>query len=68
MSQHGLDPQSIGDSEDDTEVAGLENELSELKASLEENTPGTTPNKEDKRKLVDFPYLCTHAHSLHINV
>jgi hypothetical protein len=55
MSQHGLDPQSIADSEDDMEVAGLENELGQLKASLEENTPGITPHKEDKKKSVDLP-------------
>ncbi|CRG91711.1 Protein TANC2 [Talaromyces islandicus] len=51
MSQHGLDPQSIADSEDDMEVMGLENELGELKASLEENAPAAAPHREDKRKL-----------------
>jgi len=55
MSQHGLDPQSIADSEDDMEVAGLENELGQLKASLEENAPGMAPHKEDKKKSVGLP-------------
>lgn len=55
MSQHGLDPQSIAESDDDMEVASLDNELGELKASLEENTLAAAPQKEDKRKWVNLP-------------
>lgn len=62
MSQHGLDFQSIADSEDDLEVSSLENELVDLKTSLEENTPVATPRREDKSRSVSrFAYTSAHS-------